>query len=192
MGARIILGNGMYARGRLLAPRAWIRRRPRAGLMRVGSCPGWFPLWEHSARQIASSRVRGVFTPGSVPARSDTVLVTSQTYTAAGWVQDVTDPRGLVTDNQYDKLGRATQTIDAYDGGSRTDGANKTTQFAYDGSNHLTMLTALLPGTALQQTKYNYGVTTAGNSAINSNDVLGSVDHPDPSTGLASSSQRDT
>ena len=129
--------------------------------------------------------------PSSVPARSDTVLVTSQTYTAAGWVLDVTDPRGIVTDNQYDNLGRVTQTIEAYDGGCETDSTNKTTQYAYDGSNHLVMLTALLPSSGEQQTKFNYGVSTAGGSAISSNDVLASVDHPDKTTGPASSSQRD-
>ena len=44
--------------------------------------------------------------PSSVPARSDTVLVTSRTYTAAGWVQDETDPKGVVSHREYDNLGR--------------------------------------------------------------------------------------
>src|SRR5207247_2487013 len=35
------------------------------------------------------------------------------------------------------------------------------------------------------------GVTVAGGSGIDSNDVLASVDHPDKSTGSASSSERD-
>jgi RHS repeat-associated protein len=129
--------------------------------------------------------------PSSVPSRSDTVLVTSQTYTAAGWVQDTTDPRGIVTRDIYDNLGRVTQTIEAYDGGSETASTNKTTDYSYDGSNHVITLTAELPGGGEQQTKFNYGVTTTGGSGITSNDVLASVDHPDPSTGTASSSQRD-
>src|SRR5262249_44623613 len=32
--------------------------------------------------------------PGSVPGRSDTVLVSSQTYNAGGWLDTTTDPRG--------------------------------------------------------------------------------------------------
>ena len=59
--------------------------------------------------------------PGSVPARSDTVLVTSQTFNAAGWAQDVTDPRGLVTRSLYDNVGEVTQTVEACDGGAITD-----------------------------------------------------------------------
>src|SRR5262245_34056195 len=44
--------------------------------------------------------------PGTVPARSDSVLVTSQSYDAAGRAMDVTDPRGLVSRSTYDDLGR--------------------------------------------------------------------------------------
>src|SRR5262249_30379158 len=48
------------------------------------------------------------------------------------------------------------------------------------------------PGGAYQQTKYVYGVTTSGGSALNSNDLLAAVQHPDPSTGNPSSSQQDS
>ena len=37
-----------------------------------------------------------------MPARSDTALVTSYTYNAAGWVQDVIDPRGIDDRTTYD------------------------------------------------------------------------------------------
>jgi len=50
----------------------------------------------------------------------NTVLVTSTAYTAAGWVDTVTDPRGLVTKTFEDNLGRTTKTVEAYDGGSQT------------------------------------------------------------------------
>src|SRR5262245_62686070 len=51
--------------------------------------------------------------PGSVPSRSDTVLVSSQAYNSAGWVATTTDPRGIVNDVFYDNLGRTTKTIEA-------------------------------------------------------------------------------
>jgi len=34
--------------------------------------------------------------PGTAPARPDTAVVTTYTYDAAGRVQDVSDPRGIV------------------------------------------------------------------------------------------------
>src|SRR5262249_8607500 len=47
--------------------------------------------------------------PSSVPSRSDTVLVSSQTYNAAGWLDTTTDPRGIVGKVYYDNLGRPTK-----------------------------------------------------------------------------------
>jgi YD repeat-containing protein len=131
--------------------------------------------------------------PSSAPSRSDTVLVTSDTYNAAGWVQDVTDPRGIVTRTIYDALGRPTQTIAAYDAtinsGQPTDSANQTTDYTYDGNGDITSITAVMPlGTPSQTTAYIYGVTTSGGSAIDSNDLLGIVEYPDPTSGAASTS----
>jgi hypothetical protein len=51
--------------------------------------------------------------PSSVPSRSDTVLVTSYNYTAAGWLDTTTDPRGIVEKDYHDALGRLTKTIAA-------------------------------------------------------------------------------
>jgi hypothetical protein len=50
-----------------------------------------------------------------------------------------------------------------------------TTQFSYDGDGNLVTYTAVEPGSASQQTKFVYGVTTAGGSAVNSNDILAAV-----------------
>src|SRR5208282_1382955 len=47
--------------------------------------------------------------PATVPARSNTALVTSDTYNAAGWVQDTVDPRGIDDRTLYDALGRTTE-----------------------------------------------------------------------------------
>ena len=53
--------------------------------------------------------------------------------------------------------------------------ADQTTQYTYDGSNHILTLSAVLPGFVLETTHYTYGVT---GSIINSNDLLASVTYP--------------
>jgi YD repeat-containing protein len=127
--------------------------------------------------------------PSSVPSRSDSVLVTSTTYNAAGWVATVTDPRGIVAQTTYDALGRTTQTIEDYTGAAPSDEADKTTQFTYDGDDHLLTNTLVLPGGGQETTEYVYGIS---GSMITSNDLLAAVYYPDPTTGAASSSQADT
>ncbi len=122
----------------------------------------------------------------SPPARSDTALVTSTTYNAAGWVATVTDPRGIVTATSYDLLGRTTQTITGYNaginGGNPTSSANATTNYTYDGSGHVLTVTAVMPtGTPSQTTTYVYGVGSTGN--LYSNDLLAATVQPDKTTG---------
>src|SRR5205085_670332 len=51
--------------------------------------------------------------PGSPEARSDTALRTTLTYGGGGWLETVTDPRGLVTKHVNDMLGRETKSIEA-------------------------------------------------------------------------------
>ncbi len=131
--------------------------------------------------------------PSSAPSRSDTVLVTSDTYNAAGWVQDETDPKGIDTRTSYDALGRPIQVIDDYDYtiglGLPTNSANQTTAYTYDGLGHTTSVTVVMPsGTPNQTTAFVYGVTTAGGSAVNSNDLLATTENPDPTTGNPSTS----
>ena len=43
---------------------------------------------------------------------------------AAGWTDEVTDPRGIQTKTFYDNLGRTTKSVQAYDGGAITNTAN--------------------------------------------------------------------
>ncbi len=129
--------------------------------------------------------------PSSVPARSDTVLVTSTAYNAAGWVQDEVDPRGVATHITYDPLGRPTQVINAYNasvnGGLPTSSANQTTNYAYNGIDKVTDVTVVMPsGTPNQTTHYEYHATTSTSSNINSNDFLTQIWQPDPVTGVAS------
>src|SRR5207247_1577331 len=75
--------------------------------------------------------------PSSAPSRSDTVLVTSVAYNAAGWAETTTDPRGLVGKTYYDNLGRVTKTIENYVDGTPSNGDDKTTEYTYDGSGHV-------------------------------------------------------
>lgn len=129
----------------------------------------------------------------TVPARSDTVLVTSYEYDDAGWLQDTIDPRGIDTRTLSDALYRTTETIQNYMGNSETATSDVATLYTYDGDNHVLTITAVQPtGTPSQTTAYVYGATTAGGSAINSNDLLGGTQYPDPTTGSPSSTEKET
>ncbi len=129
--------------------------------------------------------------PSTVPSRSDTALVTSFAYAASGLLQDTTDPKGLVTRNTSDNLGRVTKTVEDYTNGTVTDTSNKTTDFAYNSVGR-TSLTVELPSGGQQTTEWVFGVTTGGGSGINSNDMIKEVRYPDPSTGASSSTEKDT
>ena len=59
-----------------------------------------------------------LYAAGDGPARSDTVLVTSYTYNAAGWQDNTYRPAGLVDGDPYDALGRVTKTIQDYTDGT--------------------------------------------------------------------------
>jgi RHS repeat-associated protein len=129
--------------------------------------------------------------PSTVPARSDTVLVTSQAYNAAGWVETVTDPRGIVNKTYYDNLGRTTKTIAHYVTGVVGDDHDITTEFTYNAVG-LTSLTARRPDGSGQTTQWVYGVSLAAGSGLNSNDLVGQTRWPDPATGNASSAEQET
>src|SRR5262249_47347447 len=107
-------------------------------------------------------------------------------------VQQVTDPRGLITKTDYDLLGRTVRTIDAFTNFAPSDSADQTTEYTYDGDNNQLTETADLPDGAYQTTRYVYGVTPAGGSDINSNDILAAVQYPDPTTGNPSTTLQET
>jgi YD repeat-containing protein len=130
--------------------------------------------------------------PTTAPASSPTVLVASYGYNSAGWVQDVTDPLGLDRRTTYDALGRVTKTVQDYTNGTITNETNATTEYGYDGGNNVLYVQADEPGGAYQKTAYVYGVTTAGGSGINSNEILSAVQHPDPTTGNPSTTLQDS
>jgi RHS repeat-associated protein len=126
--------------------------------------------------------------PATVPADSDTVLVTHTDYEAAGNVLDTIDPRGIKAGTFYDLLGRKVETIAAWDGSQNptpTSSTNQITTYAYDGNNDVLTMTAVMPsGTPSQATAYVYGTTST--SGVFSNDLLAKVEYPDLTTGAAS------
>ena len=126
-----------------------------------------------------------------MPARSDTFLVSSTQYDAAGRSWVTTDPHGIASRAEYDLLGRVVKTVEDYVDGVPSDADNKTTEYGY-GPAGMTSLTARLAGGGSQTTRWVYGVGTATGSAINSNDVVGETRWPDPSTGAASAAEKDT
>ncbi len=99
---------------------------------------------------------------------------------------------GIDTHYNYDNLGRLTRTIQNYLGQAETTESDVSTNYYYDGNNNVTYVQANEPGGAYQETRYVYGVTTAGGSGVNSNDILAVIQHPDPSTGHPSSSQQES
>ncbi len=107
---------------------------------------------------------------------------------ASGWVEDVTDPRGIKRRAEYDHAGRTTKTIEAYCIASCPADANRTTEYTYDAGDHVLTLKAVLPGGGQQTTQYYYVARTAptGSDDLNSNDLQTGVFHPDKTTGLPS------
>jgi RHS repeat-associated protein len=130
--------------------------------------------------------------PSTPPSASDTVLVATTTYNAAGWVDNTVDPRGIEEKFTYDNMGRVTKDTQAYTGNPETSNTDVSTEYTYDGMSHVLTLQADLPSSAYQQTKWIYGVTTSGGSGLNSNDIVSAVQHPDKSTGNPSSSEQDS
>jgi RHS repeat-associated protein len=155
--------------------------------------------YDDADRQAASVNVGtnggSAYTPPStVPASSDSTLVTTTAYGADGLPSVVTDPRGIESLTEYDLLGRTTETIAAWDGTSSptpTSDTNQITLYTYDGDGNETSMTAVQPsGTPNQTTDYIYGVA-GGTSGIFSNDLLATVEYPDATTGDASTSAAD-
>ncbi len=117
---------------------------------------------------------------------TDKLLVSRYTYDAGGWVQTSTDPGGIVQKRLNDALGRPLYTLDNYSLNHSNDNEyNRRTDYRYDGLDHRTQVTTTAyddsghPRTA--NTFYNYGVgigADGGGSAVNSNDLLGSVQYP--------------
>ncbi|WP_345320045.1 RHS repeat domain-containing protein, partial [Novipirellula rosea] len=129
----------------------------------------------------------------TIPASSDTTLVSRQIYNHAGELRDSIDPAGKVLRTSYDAAGRQTETIDNYvttvpssssssgGGCADSDDLNQTTQFTYTADGQLKALTAINASTGNQVTQYVYG-STLSESDIASSMLLRAEIYPD-STG---------
>ncbi len=140
---------------------------------------------------IDSVELKRVGPAASVPARSATALVTSYAYDDAGRLRTTTDPRGLASKTFYDMLGRTTKTVANYVDGTPSQADDQTTQYTYDGDDHVLTMKAVNvngSGTSNQITGYVYNSTTN----VFSNDLLTAVQYPDKTTGAASSGEQET
>jgi YD repeat-containing protein len=135
---------------------------------------------------------------GNPPSSSSTSsLVAMKTYTIKSEVLRSTDPQGIITERQYDDPGRLLTRIENFvDGdpgpGPETD-QDRTTEFTYDGENHVLKTTARASG-ADEVTENVFGVTKGASfpdSKIASNDLLKLVKYPDPTTGQPSTNAVD-
>ncbi len=152
---------------------------------RVTYAASWF---DEANRQTGSASYGtnggSAFTrPSTVPARSDTVLVTSTEYNTAGQAYKTTDPAGKESRSYFDDAGRATKTIDNYTDGDPSTGSSDedvTVEMAYNSDGKLTTLTAKNPTTGDQVTTYVYGTDTGGiTPEIYRNDMLRAEIYPD-------------
>ncbi len=123
-----------------------------------------------------------------------TVAVTyAATAGDAGRVQTVTDPRGIATKTDDDLLGRTTRTVAAFNvNPTFSNNWNQVTEYAYDGDNHVVLMTAYPGDGTFQQTQYVYNIqNTLLSGFISSYDLLSQVNYPDKTTGRPSTNPAD-
>ncbi|MCA9228669.1 MAG: hypothetical protein KDA47_23800, partial [Planctomycetales bacterium] len=121
----------------------------------------------------------------TIPARSDTILVSSTAYNAAGQVATTTSPRGIDTCFEYDAVGRQTKQIQncveassSSSGQYDSDDLNVTVETAYNADGNVRSITAKNPITGDQVTQYVYG-TTLSDSGIASSQLKRAEIYPD-------------
>ena len=163
-------------------------RLPRAKA-RVSYAASYFDKANRTTGTVnVGTNVGSAYTrPGSVPSRSDTVLVTSYGFNSAGWVSDVTDPKGLLGKTYHDLAGRTTKTIENYVNGTVSDTDDKTVEYTYQANDQMKTLKAYLTSSSSEATEWILGIT----SPIVSNDILKEMRYPDASSGASSSSEKD-
>jgi YD repeat-containing protein len=87
-----------------------------------------------------------------------------------------------VSVSSFDPLGRTTQTIQD----SGTGLLNSTTDYTYGPAGMTSMTSVQTGGAPNQTTVWIYGVSTSSGSAINSDDIVGQTNYPNPTTGSGS------
>jgi RHS repeat-associated protein len=122
--------------------------------------------------------------PATPASASDTVLVSTFAYNAAGDQVESVDPMGTVNQQEFDQAGRQVKTIENYVSGSTGPDKNKTTRFEYNLDGNLRKLIAENSVTGNQTTEWVYGVTPALGSQLSSNGLVYQKIYPD-STGSA-------
>mgnify|MGYP000858361248 CR=1 FL=1 len=119
--------------------------------------------------------------PSTVPARSDSVLVSTTEYDAAGQAYQTVDPAGREVRQVFDAAGRVTKTIQNYQDGV-VDAAHPdqdvTVEMTYTADGQMATLTAKNPATGDQVTRYVYG-TTLADSGVARSDLLRAEIYPD-------------
>jgi RHS repeat-associated protein len=118
--------------------------------------------------------------PATIPARSDTVLVTGTVYDDAGRESEVTDPKAIVDRTLYDAANRKTSTIENVVQGGTNPDQNRTTEMTWTADNQLKTLKAKNNETGDQTTTWVYG-TTLSDSDVARNDLLRAKEFPDKS-----------
>ncbi|MFD0893559.1 RHS repeat-associated core domain-containing protein [Luteolibacter ambystomatis] len=115
----------------------------------------------------------------TTPLRSDTVLVTSTLYDAAGNTTVLTNAAGISNSRVYDDAGRLITTVE-----NDASFGFRATHYEYTDDGWLTKLKCENPDTGLQITEWVRGVSIAQGSSINSNRLVFQKIYPN-STGAS-------
>ena len=166
---------------------------PNARVSYTASYPD--PLGRPQANADYGTNGGAAFTrSATIPTRSDTVLVTSQTYNDSGNLLQTLDPAAMATQFAYDAAGRRTQVIENYlasppssssssgSGCAPSADVNRTTNLTYTPDGLVGTLQAINATTGNQTTTYTYG-TTLVDSDVAASVLLRSVTYPDSVSG---------
>ncbi|WP_237722460.1 RHS repeat-associated core domain-containing protein [Singulisphaera acidiphila] len=107
----------------------------------------------------------------TIPASSDTVLVTTVAYNDRGEEYQTIDPNGRVDHTTFDDAGRRITLIENYVDGVPTNGSpdqDRTTTWTYTPDGQVATLTVVNPATGDQTTTYVYGTTLADSDVATS------------------------
>ncbi|MEI8379568.1 MAG: glycosyltransferase [Planctomycetota bacterium] len=162
---------------------------PKARVTYLASYPD--PLGRPQA--VANSGTNGgtpLSRSATIPAPSDTVLVSTMAYDSAGNLAQTVDPAGMISQFVYDDAGRRTSLIENKTGSSSSSSSssstagcspsadtNRTTNLTYTPDGLVGTVQAVNSSTSNQTTTYHYG-TALSDSEIASSLLLRSVTYP--------------